>query len=95
LDLPPYRDEDATRQLPPNEINYQNILARLDFLGAERCSANVIAQWAYETNVNEYTQLQAVKYQNLNSILKKNVLILLNKNFNLYDILSYILNKFL
>ncbi|XP_018340151.1 PREDICTED: angiotensin-converting enzyme-like [Trachymyrmex septentrionalis] len=65
LDLPPYRDEDAARQLPPNEINYQNILARLDFLGAERCSANVIAQWAYETNVNEYTQLQALDAQRL------------------------------
>ncbi|XP_018368600.1 PREDICTED: angiotensin-converting enzyme [Trachymyrmex cornetzi] len=66
LDLPPYRDDDAARQpLPPNEINYQNILARLDFLGAERCSANVIAQWAYETNVNEYTQLQALDAQRL------------------------------
>ncbi|KAG5323201.1 ACE enzyme, partial [Acromyrmex heyeri] len=65
LDLPPYRDEDAAQQLPPNEINYQNILARLDFLGAERCSANVIAQWAYETNVNEYTQLQALDAQRL------------------------------
>ncbi|KAG5308171.1 ACE enzyme, partial [Acromyrmex insinuator] len=65
LDLPPYRDEDAAQQLPSNEINYQNILARLDFLGAERCSANVIAQWAYETNVNEYTQLQALDAQRL------------------------------
>ncbi|KYQ52124.1 Angiotensin-converting enzyme [Trachymyrmex zeteki] len=65
LDLPPYRDEDPARQLPPNEINYQNILARIDFLGAERCSANVIAQWAYETNVNEYTQLQALDAQRL------------------------------
>ncbi|XP_012539673.1 angiotensin-converting enzyme [Monomorium pharaonis] len=63
--LPLYRDEDAGRQIPPNELNYQNILARLDFLGAERCSANVIAQWAYETNVNEYTQLQALDAQRL------------------------------
>ncbi|KAG5320838.1 ACE enzyme, partial [Pseudoatta argentina] len=65
LDLPPYRDEDSAQQLPPNEINYQNILARLDFLGAEKCSTNVIAQWAYETNVNEYTQLQALDAQRL------------------------------
>ncbi|XP_011700493.1 PREDICTED: angiotensin-converting enzyme [Wasmannia auropunctata] len=63
--LPPYRDDDVGRQLPPNELNYQNILARLDFLGAERCSANVVAQWAYETNVNEYTQLQALDAQRL------------------------------
>ncbi|XP_077271892.1 angiotensin-converting enzyme Ance-3 [Temnothorax americanus] len=64
-ELPSYRDEDPGRQLPPNELNYQNILARLDFLGAERCSANVVAQWAYETNVNEYTQLQALDAQRL------------------------------
>jgi len=56
---PLYRNDDLDRQLPP-EPDYRNILARLDFLGAERCSANVAAQWAYETNVNELTQLQAV-----------------------------------
>ncbi|KAM0736170.1 Angiotensin-converting enzyme [Formica fusca] len=65
LDLPPYRDNNIDRQLPSNELDYRNILARLDFLGAERCSANVIAQWAYETNVNEYTQLQALDAQRL------------------------------
>lgn len=68
--IPPYRNEDVDRQFPyrdddpgrpPHDINYQDILARLDFLGTERCSANVIAQWTYETNVNEHTQLQAVR----------------------------------
>jgi len=59
LDLPSYRD-DGVRRLSSNELDYRNILAQLDFLGAERCSANVAAQWAYETNANEYTQLQAV-----------------------------------
>ena len=43
------------------DLDYENVLARLDFLGTERCSSNVAAQWAYETNVNEYTQLQAVR----------------------------------
>lgn len=64
LDLPPYRDDvpdGPGRRLPANEVDYRNILARLDFLGAERCSANVAAQWQYETDVNEYTQLQAVR----------------------------------
>lgn len=64
LDLPPYRNDELGRQLPP-EPDYRNILARLDFLGAERCSANVAAQWTYETNVNEYTQLQALDAQRL------------------------------
>ncbi|XP_043273718.1 angiotensin-converting enzyme [Venturia canescens] len=49
----------------PNDLDYRNVLARLDFLGAERCSSNVAAQWAYETNVNEYTQLQALEAQRL------------------------------
>lgn len=64
LNLPPYRDDigdGGRRQPPPNELDYRNIFARLDFLGAERCGINVAAQWAYETDVNEYTQLQAVK----------------------------------
>ncbi|XP_014475472.1 PREDICTED: angiotensin-converting enzyme-like [Dinoponera quadriceps] len=69
LDLPPYRDTDIPdgqgRQLPSNELDFRNILARLEFLGAERCSANVAAQWAYETDVNEYTQLQALEAQRL------------------------------
>lgn len=66
LDLPGLResnDDGFGRQLPSNELDYRNILARLDFLGAERCSANVAAQWGYETDVNEYTQLQAVRFK--------------------------------
>nr|XP_050869906.1 angiotensin-converting enzyme isoform X1 [Vespula vulgaris]XP_050869908.1 angiotensin-converting enzyme isoform X1 [Vespula vulgaris] len=68
LDLPGLResnDDGFGRQLPSNELDYRNILARLDFLGAERCSANVAAQWGYETDVNEYTQLQALEAQQL------------------------------
>lgn len=70
LDLPPYRD-DGIRRLPSNELDYRNILAQLDFLGAERCSANVAAQWAYETNANEYTQLQAVSSKVKNIFCEK------------------------
>lgn len=46
------------RRVP--EVDYSNLLASLDFIGTQRCSANVAAQWNYETNVNEVTQLQAV-----------------------------------
>lgn len=61
LDLPPLENNrnDFGRRFPPTETELQNILARLDFLGTERCSANIAGQWAYETDVNEYTQLQA------------------------------------
>lgn len=47
-------------QFSTRETDFRNILAKLDFTGTERCSANVGAQWNYETNVNEYTQIQAV-----------------------------------
>ncbi|XP_076294976.1 angiotensin-converting enzyme Ance-3 isoform X2 [Lasioglossum baleicum] len=66
LDLPPLQSDPRNnngRAYPPNESEIEDILARLDFLGTERCSANVAAQWQYETDVNEYTQLQALEAQ--------------------------------
>jgi hypothetical protein len=45
----------------PHEFDYRNLLASLDFVGTQTCSNNVAAQWNYETNVNEVTQLQAVR----------------------------------
>lgn len=63
LDIPSLNENSRGnfgRRLPPTEGELQDILARLDFLGTERCSANVAAQWSYETDVNEYTQIQAV-----------------------------------
>lgn len=71
LDLPPLREdprEDFGRRLPPNESQLQDILARVDFLGTERCSANVVAQWSYETDVNEYTQLQAASTNTITTL---------------------------
>ncbi|XP_014206622.1 angiotensin-converting enzyme isoform X2 [Copidosoma floridanum] len=51
------------RRPPP--VDLANLLAGLDFVGAQRCSDNVAAQWNYETNVNEVTQLQALQAQRL------------------------------
>lgn len=68
LDLPPLRDEERVdhlgHRLSSHGLDYRNVLAKLDFLGAEKCSLNVGAQWNYETDVNEYTQLQAVSWKN-------------------------------
>ncbi|XP_031825829.1 angiotensin-converting enzyme Ance-3 [Nomia melanderi] len=68
LDLPPLRQDPRNNnvgQYPPTDAEIEDILARLDFLGTERCSANVAAQWQYETDVNEYTQLQALEAQRI------------------------------
>ncbi|KAG8040987.1 hypothetical protein G9C98_001975 [Cotesia typhae] len=59
--IDPYQRDRGVRI---NDLDYKNVLARLDFQGAERCSNNVAAQWNYETNVNEYTQLQALDVSN-------------------------------
>ena len=68
-DQPPLRDDRFDERLqdngggrrPAQEFDLRNLLASLDFVGTQRCSNNVAAQWNYETNVNELTQLQAVR----------------------------------
>lgn len=46
------------RIVPREEIF--SLLTVIDNIGSEQCSANVYAQWEYETNVNDITQLGAV-----------------------------------
>jgi hypothetical protein len=63
-DLPVDRVHDDT---PPSyKVNYiplqelKNLLFQVDLDLSQECTANVDAQWNFETNVNEATQLQAV-----------------------------------
>ncbi|KOX80241.1 Angiotensin-converting enzyme [Melipona quadrifasciata] len=82
LDLPPLNEDfrnNFGRRLPPTESQLQDILARLDFLGTERCSANVAGQWAYETDVNEYTQLQALEAQRIYADFQNQAWFLISK----------------
>lgn len=51
-----YRMEDA---------NLRRILADVDERSSAECSLNVAAQWHFETNVNEITQQEAVRYNYL------------------------------
>jgi hypothetical protein len=37
------------------------LLRQVDALASEQCTRNVVAQWRYETDVNEETQLAAVR----------------------------------
>lgn len=82
LDLPPSREnsrDNYDRRLPPTDADLEDILARLDFLGTERCSANVGSQWAYETDVNEYTQLQALESQRVYADFQNQAWFLISK----------------
>lgn len=36
------------------------LLKQIDDVGSQQCTANVLAQWNFETNVNQVTQLEAV-----------------------------------
>lgn len=38
----------------------RNLLVETDQKGSQECTANVAAQWNFETNVNDYTQTEAV-----------------------------------
>ncbi|BES97214.1 Angiotensin-converting enzyme [Nesidiocoris tenuis] len=55
-----------TDYIPDKEI--RNLLYQIDSVLSEQCTANVDAQWAFETNINEATQLAAVS-NNLNADL--------------------------
>ncbi|KAF4516981.1 hypothetical protein B566_EDAN005583 [Ephemera danica] len=42
-----------------NNVDIPALLQEIDDLGTQQCTSNVLAQWNYETDVNEVTQLAA------------------------------------
>lgn len=50
--------EDRRYQIELEKL--RNLLVETDQQGSQECTANVAAQWNFETNVNEYTQTEAV-----------------------------------
>lgn len=64
------RSEPQTSSLPPPSFqqgpltlsnnNIRQLLQQLDVAGSQQCNLNVQAQWDFETNVNEGTQIRAV-----------------------------------
>lgn len=63
LDLPSYeedyRDAPKTENGPFNG-DIKRLLQALDVQASQQCTNNVAAQWNFESNVNEHTQLEAV-----------------------------------
>lgn len=61
-----HRDEhhqeapDSSHPLHPADPQVAALLKQIDSVGSQQCAANVLAQWNFETNVNEVTQLEAV-----------------------------------
>lgn len=51
------------------ELEIERVLAQIDEASTAQCAANVHAQWEFETNVNEVTQLKAVSVKVLCLIL--------------------------
>ncbi len=48
------------RQFRIEDERLRSILAEIDQKSSLECSLNVAAQWNFETNVNEITQVEAV-----------------------------------
>lgn len=63
-------DDDFVRR---NKFNgdIRRLLQGLDVQASQQCTANVAAQWNFETNINEATQLEAVsKYEKVGYIFR-------------------------
>lgn len=43
-----------------SSVDVPALLQEIDELGNQQCTSNVLAQWNYETDVNEVTQISAV-----------------------------------
>jgi hypothetical protein len=55
------------RQLRIETEKLRQLLIEIDKKSSDECTANVAAQWSFETNVNEVTQLEAVsRYEMIN-----------------------------
>lgn len=44
------------------EADIKRLLQALDVQASQQCTNNVAAQWNFENNVNEHTQLEAVSF---------------------------------
>ncbi|EEB18603.1 Angiotensin-converting enzyme, putative [Pediculus humanus corporis] len=61
VDPSPFGQNNQNVFIPIHELML--LLSNLDNVGSEQCSANVYAQWEYETNVNDITQINALSAQ--------------------------------
>uniref|UniRef100_A0A8D8R5L9 Angiotensin-converting enzyme n=1 Tax=Cacopsylla melanoneura TaxID=428564 RepID=A0A8D8R5L9_9HEMI len=50
-------------RISQRELEIERVLAQIDEASTAQCAANVHAQWDFETNVNEVTQLKALEQQ--------------------------------
>ncbi|XP_054281363.1 angiotensin-converting enzyme-like [Macrosteles quadrilineatus] len=53
----------SPQPLHPADPQVAALLKQIDSVGSQQCAANVLAQWNFETNVNEVTQLEALRAQ--------------------------------
>lgn len=54
------RDDRRQRFEAPSTRDIRGLLQALDVQASQQCTNNVAAQWNFETNVNQVTQLEAV-----------------------------------
>lgn len=79
------------RQIQIEDERLRRILAEIDQKSSFECSLNVAAQWNFETNVNEITQVEAVSTFSQNSQYKWfTVAKFISINFTYYHIIIYV-----
>ncbi|XP_056647590.1 angiotensin-converting enzyme [Diorhabda sublineata] len=68
------------------EGDIRGILQALDVQASQMCTNNVAAQWNFETNINQATQLEAINAQQIYSEFQHGVWELLNKVENVHKL---------
>ncbi|CAB3378676.1 Hypothetical predicted protein [Cloeon dipterum] len=65
VELSSREQENQDVRKPPHfsNVDVPALLQEIDELGTQQCTSNVLAQWNYETNVNEVSQLSALQEQ--------------------------------
>ncbi|XP_044757835.1 angiotensin-converting enzyme-like [Coccinella septempunctata] len=79
----PNNPDDRFRNRSPYRGDIRGLLQALDLQASQQCTANVAAQWNFETNVNEVTQLEALKAQQYYSEFQRGLWDLINHLDNL------------
>uniref|UniRef100_A0A6P7FKT6 Angiotensin-converting enzyme n=1 Tax=Diabrotica virgifera virgifera TaxID=50390 RepID=A0A6P7FKT6_DIAVI len=82
-----FDDDFNRRNRVDGDRDIRGLLQALDIQASQMCTNNVAAQWNFETNINEATQLEAINAQQFYSDFQHGVWDLLNKvgNINSLD----------
>ncbi|KAK9881011.1 hypothetical protein WA026_014354 [Henosepilachna vigintioctopunctata] len=89
----PNNPDDRFKNRSPYRGDIRGLLQALDLQASQQCTANVAAQWNFETNVNEATQLEALNAQQAYSEFQHGLWELINRLEKLENIQDPIISR--